>query len=309
MKTMTNHNSLCASLLLALLAFTSCEKIIDISIPDQERKIVVNGLISHDKPVRVHLSRSLSVLENDSIIPLTGGDVQLYHGSDLVGKLQEESGGYYYLPDFVPQVGESYRLTASGNGLNPVDATALLPASVPFVSVDTATLVGEWGQQELRLSVKFRDPAGERNIYGFGVEVTYKEYDYRTMTYTGEKISHLAYLQGQSDRFLQDESLNFDGKLFFEDLLFNGQTKSIEFGMSDYSYFESDTVWLTIKMEQIDPSYFRYVVSSESYRSANGNPFAEPVQVYTNVNGGYGIFAGSSATEYSIVTLGMKKFR
>lgn len=296
------------SVLIFLTALMSCEKIIDISIPDKERKIVVNGLISTDQAVRINLSRSLSILEKDSLISIIGGEVRLFHGNDLIGKFQQDTGGFYSLPEFRPQVGQSYRLTASYENLKPVEATAILPPYVPIVSVDTATLTGEWGQQELRLSVKFNDPAGVHNIYGFGIDVTYKEYDYVSMSWTGKKLTHPGYLYEGTDRFLKDESTNYEGKLYFDDLLFDGQSKSVEFGVSDYSIFESDTIWLDVKMEQADPSFYLYVLSYDAYQQAHGNPFSEPVQVYTNVIGGYGIFSGSSTAIYPIIIRGMRKF-
>jgi hypothetical protein len=294
--------------IIAVLALFSCEKIIDINIPDKKRKIVVNGLISTNKKVSVNLSKSLSVLENDELIPFAAGDVNLFNGNTLIGKLQEDSAGYYSLPGFNPLVGQIYRLTASGNGLSPIEASATMPELVSVTSVDTATLMDEWGNSELRLKVKFKDPADVHNIYGIGIDVTYKEFDYSTMMFTGRKLSHSAYLSGNSDQFLTDESTNFEGKLYFEDLLFNGLSKSVEFGVYDYAFYESDTVWLDVKMEQIDPSFYLYVRSCNAYSEAGGNPFAEPVQVFTNVKGGYGIFAGSSSSSYSFVTLGMRKF-
>jgi len=293
---------------LAVLALASCEKIIDISIPDKEQKMVVNGLINSDQPIIINLSRSMSVLEKDSLVTIIGGDVNLFQGSNLIGKFQELTMGFYTLPDFKPQVGQTYRLTASYDGLKPIEATAILPPLVPIISADTATLTGEWGQQELRLTIKFKDPADVHNIYGFGVNATYKEFDYFTMTFTGKKLSHYVFIFGNTDKFLKDESHNFEGKLYFEDLLFDGLMKTVEFGISDYSFFESDTVWLDVRMEQIDPSYYLYVLSNEAYQQAHGNPFSEPVQVYTNVKDGYGIFAGSSAASFSIITLGMRKF-
>ena len=298
-------------LLAAVITFAglvSCEKIIDISIPEKQRKIVLNGLVMSDRPVRINLSRSLSVLEKDTLVPITGGDVRLFNGSSQIGKFQEETGGFYSLPGFTPEVGQSYRLTASCPDLKPVEATAILPPLVPVISVDTATLTGEWGQQELRISVKFADPAGVHNIYGFGVNITYKEFDYRTMTYTGNKLTNQAFLSGNSDRFLKDESTNVDGKLYFEDLLFDGLTKTVEFGVTDYSLYQSDTVWMTVGMEQIDPSYYRYVLSYNAYQQAYSNPFSEPVQVYTNVTGGFGIFSGSSSASYTVVVKGVRKF-
>lgn len=296
-------------IILVTTGLCSCEKIIDISIPDKERKLVVNGLISSDQPVKVNLTRSLSVLEGDSLAFITGGQVSLFQGTGLIGKFREDSTGFYSLPDFRPQVGQTYRLTASGNGLNPVEASAYLPPLVPIISVDTATITTEWGQQELHLSVKFTDPAGVRNFYGFGVDVTSKEYDYNTMTYTGKKQTYPGYISSNTDRFLQDESIRFEGKLFFEDMLFDGFTKTVEFDLWDYSFFASDTVWMDLKMEQIDPSYYLYVVSNSLYQQANENPFSERVQVYTNVKGGYGIFSGTSSSRYQFTVFGMKKFR
>ena len=41
---------------------TSCEKIIDVKIPDTDRKIVINGLINPDSLVHINLSRSLDKL-------------------------------------------------------------------------------------------------------------------------------------------------------------------------------------------------------------------------------------------------------
>ncbi len=308
---MENQNFRFRLLMAAVIGFAgliSCEKVIDISVPDKERKIVVNGLISPEKPVRINLSKSLSILDIDSIIAIKGSNVNLFHGNDLIGKLLEDSGGFYSLSGFIPEVGESYRLTAAVNGMQSIEAEAVLPPVVPLISADTATLTTQWGSQELRVTLKFQDPAGDKNIYGFGVAVTVKEFDYATMTYTGHKVTRNSYLYKSSQGPVKDEFHNFEGKLYCDDLLFNGLTKSVEFGVSDYSFFESDTVWLTVKMEQIDPSYYLYAISNEEYQNAHGNPFSEPVQVFTNVKGGYGVFAGSSVVNFPLVITGMRKF-
>ncbi len=308
MKKLKIRSGLLLSATILMVGLLSCEKVIDISIPEKERKIVVNGLINPEKNVRVNLSKSISVLENDTIIPIVGGDVNLYHGTDFIGKLSEEPGGFYSLPDFKPQIGQSYRLTAVGSGLKPIEAIAVLPPLVPFISVDTATLTNQWGGRELRLTIKFKDPANVKNVYGFGVDLTIKEFDYGTMSYTGRKVTSTAYLYANNDRLLQDETHYFEGKLYFDDLLFDGLTKTVDLSISDYSLFESDTIWADVRMEQVDPSYYLYAVSNEAYQGAHGNPFSEPVQVYTNVSGGYGIFTGSSVARFPLVILGQRKF-
>lgn len=281
----------------------SCTKVIDISIPEQERKIVVNGLISPGEPVLINLSRSLSVLEDDKLNALAGADARLFRDDVLIGTMQYESGGNYSLPGFSAEIGQTYRLQVDYEGLKSVEAVATIPPPVPIISVDTATLTGDWGGTEMRLSVKFRDPAGVHNIYGFGVDVRYKEFDYRTNSYTGNYIVFPAYIEENSGQFVQDEFVHFGGKLYVEDLIFDGLTQTVEFGFIENLFYESDTVWINVKMEQPDPSFYLYAKSNEAYQGAHDNPFSEPVQVYTNIKGGYGIFSGYSSAGYSVMVL------
>jgi Domain of unknown function (DUF4249) len=49
-----------------------------------------------------------------------------------------------------------------------------------------------------------------------------------------------------------------------------------------------------MELRAITPEYYRYYKSQELYADAQGNPFAEPITVYTNIREGYGIFAAYS---------------
>ncbi|MFH0761756.1 MAG: DUF4249 domain-containing protein [Bacteroidota bacterium] len=278
----------------SLFLVMGCEKIIDIDIPDSERKIVVNGIISEDQALSVNLSKSLTVLEPDEFVYINGADVRLFSGELMIGKLTADTAGQYSLPAFKPLTGVNYRLTVDYPGLNSVEATTTVPEMVPIYSWDTLIKVSEWGYRDYVLKVVFNDPADVANYYGISVFVTYKEIDYYTMKPTGKVITRLVYIYSDSDLFLQDESHNYGGKIYFDDLLFDGQTKTTEVGLYDYAFEEADTAWVDVHLEQLDPAYFKYVVSNEAYQSTHNNPFAEPVQVYTNVSGGLGIFSSYS---------------
>jgi len=47
---------------------------------------------------------------------------------------------------------------------------------------------------------------------------------------------------------------------------------------------------LTIQLFTTDYHYYQYHTTIENYES--GNPFAEPSRIYSNVENGYGVFAG-----------------
>jgi hypothetical protein len=191
---------------LLVIALISCELILDVEVPDAERKIVVNGLISTDQPVVVHLSKSLSVLEDDQFLLLDNADVRLFQNENPLGKLIPDSFGYYHLPDFIPQTGVTYKLSVDYPGMTSVSSEALIPQVVPISSWDSSTVVDEWGSEVLNLNVLFDDPAEQANLYGLAVSMTYKEFDYITMEPTGTWITQASFVYAGNDQFLQDES-------------------------------------------------------------------------------------------------------
>lgn len=287
----------------ALLITSSCEKIIPIDIPETDRKIVVNGLISPEFPVAVNLSKSLTVLEEDEFVFLQNAVVQLFENQTPVGTLTADTGGIYRLPEFFPGVGKSYKLTVDYPGLTSIEAETTVPEKVEITGWDTVSVINDWQLPELKLQVRFLDPAGIQNLYGFSVTLTYKEFDFITMRPTGRWITQPAFVSEDDDRFLQDESHQYGGKLYFEDLVFDGQTKTMNVRLPDYKYLISDTIRVDINLEQVDRSFYRYVVSSEAYQRSRNNPFSEPVQVYTNVTGGFGIFSSfSSSSRFFLIT-------
>ena len=48
----------------------------------------------------------------------------------------------------------------------------------------------------------------------------------------------------------------------------------------------------------ISKSYYYYRTSLELYVDAPRNPFAQPVQVFSNINNGFGIFAGAQISYF-----------
>lgn len=55
------------------------------------------------------------------------------------------------------------------------------------------------------------------------------------------------------------------------------------------------TYTVTVTLETITPAYYYYLKSSDKYDSTNWTLFSEPVTVYSNVDGGVGIFGISSS--------------
>ena len=64
-----------------------------------------------------------------------------------------------------------------------------------------------------------------------------------------------------------------------------------------YLVFEGSEGRLYVILSTVSEGQYRYTRSVDLQYENDGNPFAEPVQVYTNVENGFGIMAGSSASQ------------
>lgn len=76
-----------------------------------------------------------------------------------------------------------------------------------------------------------------------------------------------------------------------QDRLLNGQPFVLG---TSYRFSAGDTV--TATLYHTDLAYYRFRQSVRDARGANGNPFAQPSAIYSNVQGGVGIFTVLSGT-------------
>ena len=111
-----------------------------------------------------------------------------------------------------------------------------------------------------------------------------------------------------TDEVFQNGGSPFRLQGLFNDLLFNGQNKSLELEIpyDNFSGIEVGYEWsyktlsVRVYLHNISKSYYYYRTSLELYQSASGNPFAQPVQVYSNIESGFGVFAGSQISYFDL---------
>jgi len=95
----------------------------------------------------------------------------------------------------------------------------------------------------------------------------------------------------------------WENKGIFTDLTFDGQSKTIDIAINTYEIEEKveELDFFEIRIFNITRAAYLYNKSYDLYLNASGNPFAQPIQVYSNVNGGFGLFAGSQLNVFSIL--------
>lgn len=247
--------------LLLLFAVTSCEEVIDVDIPEDENRVVVEGYVTTETDSSyVRLTRTLSYFDNTSAIPLvldaavTVNNDTFYH----IG-----NGIYRPAPGYTGITGTAYNLKIVTGG-KVYTSTAILD---PMYQVDTLITVykPKEGFIDEGYTVKFvgRDDRPR-------VKYTYFRFGFSNQQDTNNKDSMI------------DFRVLFDNK----NSVLN---QPYEFELPFLRLQENDTV-ITI-FRSVDENVYRYLLALGN--RGGGGPFSiPPANLPTNIKGGgLGLFA------------------
>lgn len=268
--------------ILNLIAMTAgCETdAVNVKVPDFEQKLVVTGFISPSEAVS-----QILVASNWPVFGLIDTDQPVGH---LTGSLSDgirevsldtfKNGLQLDQSRFRIDYGKSYKVSIKSDlGLS-VDAICHVPGKREFnISADTVWIRSRYGwspdEKTLQLIVRVKDIPNEENFYSIGISGLALG-----VMPNGDQIRHQVthYDEVRSDKGLDGQALQWQ----------------IDTGFRSYARLVSAEI--TIYLYHTEESYYSYHKSLETYHGG-GNPFAESTPVYSNINGGLGVF-----TSYTI---------
>ncbi|MCF6364702.1 MAG: DUF4249 domain-containing protein [Bacteroidales bacterium] len=307
------------SIILTISIF-SCSEPIDINVDEVDKKIVLNGFINPDSTVKVNLSKSIGILQKDKEVEfLKNADVKLFENNILIEELQYDTNGYYTGVTF-PKIGKTYKITADYPSLTSVDANTLILNPVSVTSVNSSpqfiSRVETWydsntGQQfdttiftldRMNIELTFTDPAEEENYYLITFTALIPQFGYfppdYNEVYLGEKMVSLDYNMNNSSWQNYLHMNNFNGYIL-SDELFNGNSHTLNADI--YLYGDSSPETVYINFHRINKEFYQFVISYSKYEETEYNPLAEPVNIKTNINNGFGFFSSYSTAKDSVI--------
>jgi len=273
---------------LILFALSSCEKDISVDIPDPESRIVVEGFIEQGLPPRIILTKnapyfaSLSPNELNKYA-ITDAKVTLSDGNSTY-ELNNEFLGGVKLPSYTNllvtgKVGTIYKLTVEAEGTT-VSAYTLIPKPIPL---DSVFFELDNGSDSLGLlKCHLTDPDTLGNFYRFFT----KRFSKDPQFYTTEFSSVF------EDKIVNGSSFDFS-------LRRGMPPNSTEEGEGRGRFRLGDTI--VLKWCTIDKAHFQFWQTLERSNNSNGNPFAAPVSIKSNINGGLGIWGGYGSSYDTII--------
>ena len=317
---MTGKRILVTLSALMIFTLTGCEKYLEYEGEDAIPRLVLNGTFSPDSAFSVELSNSQGYISNGSINTIPYGKVAVYSANDEFIDSLHHSGNGIYQSSAIAEPGTVYTVRASAGTLGSLSASDFAPVAVPIANWDTTTVsITEYDYTTNKIQVDYtiNDPSNAENFYiveVYRTESYYLDYQYDPITgttiidtiYYDEPYSYLTGFSTSDPILLSEVELSLDETLYYanslpySDEVFNGNTQTFSILVDPY-YSQSTGAILELRLTTCSEAYYKYTRTLQSYYNTEGDPFAQPVQVFTNIeNGGLGIWAGSSSFSVEI---------
>ena len=311
------------SILASLIFSIACEKTIDIDIEDSKPKIVLNAEINPDSTIKVHISRSRHILDIANLSTLNDAEVKLFEDETFIGNLIYDASISCYCINYKPIQGKNYKFVVSHQQFETINATSQILEKIKPISIDTSRSFGQYNEEQINISIKFKDPANEKNYYMLKLRSKYKAeiwdpdlitidtiYEVPDTTIIDISQGGYYYADAIDPMHFSSNDLNLeDGdylrSLVIADEFFDGKEYVLKISLDAFSLpYTSDTTVVYIDFYAISQDYYKYLRSEKKYQNSSGDPFSEPVMVFTNVENGLGILGSAHAHTDSIIITG-----
>jgi len=287
-----------------LLIASSCERDTHVDIPPHVPKLVVESMQGQNENPEARIVHTRAVTDplppwGSSSDPYVVQNVRVlvYENDVLKDSLKYQANDQKYKTTVSTiQAGKTYKLVMSAPNYPTAEAISFTPLLVPMNSLvyTPNARVDVDGNSQDEVKISFTDNGSTEDYYLIRILNAYGDHLY-CVTTNDKDVEKLVY----EDPLNPDDCLLSD-RLLVSDQNFNGTTKTLIFytgsGTLDPVNMPGGTMKSTVELLHINKDYFKYIKSLNSRENAGDNPFAEPVNLYSNVKNGYGFF-----TTYAMV--------
>jgi hypothetical protein len=267
--------------------------------------VAINCFLSNDSIIILYLSEYTDYQEVLPVLnDIEDAGIEYYENSTLIGNFgfildtiepideNNREFGYYTLNYPGTKTGGVYSIKYN-LGEQTIKASDIMPVEVPIISVDTSLLITGTGYIDVYCKITFQDDPDKSNYYS----ISATEQNIENVN-DNRRIGST--IISSSDPFVEGFfNYNYGNLCYFSDANFNGSKISVGcLFKPEYSW--DGTNFLDVQLNSISREYYLYVKSLDKYLLAKDNIFTEPVNVYSNIEGGYGIFAAYNKSLYRI---------
>ncbi len=274
----------------ALLITVGCESTLDFQFDAPPKLTIVSHLTPGSwEGQRVHVYASQSPLDSSNF----------YIPDNLVVDVSESQSGqtvrldttfsdgkiFFEFPSGFLKAGNNYTITAFAPGFDPVQATT----SIPRPSQITDLII-----KDIRIE--------QSQAHQFKRNIHYK-LEFNIDHFESNRYYHLVFYNeyegSEGVLVLIDPELSDDQNLLphydygvLIDRLDLEEGKPLQFEFRDWAVDDQDLIRVYVELRSITADYYKYHSTLARQLIVRQDPFAEPVTIFNNIEGGYGNFSG-----------------
>jgi hypothetical protein len=259
------------AILLCTLFFAGCDMqtAVDIDLPEHAPRLVVNAVLKPGEAITVSVTKSRHILEPDMLYESVSTAQVLLTSNGVERQLIfDHTTNTYSFPEVVAEAGTSYELLVKAAGFKDASSKMAVENFAPIISIEKGgKAMIEQDYPGRIYYVTIQDDPAKTNFYRLRIDDVYDIHS--------------------ADPAFSNE-FTTDG-LLFDDAVFNGREVRIPVLIPEW--FETQPS-LMFRLDNLNEELFTYLETEALHRNTQGDPFAQPVTVYSNVTNGFGIFGG-----------------
>lgn len=273
-------------LLISVVLMAGCIRDAEnIKLPGGTPKLVIGSFISpQDTLLSVSVTQSYpvgKVITNDGVVK----DAQVVLSDGITSQtlsFDDKEEKYTGKPVFPISGGQTYYLTVQAPDGRSVKASCTIPSTKDTtltVAVDSAN-TDQAGYLDYYVRAGWTDIAGETNWYKINVEFIMEDTVHQYL------YSNIFNFSTTENPIYSDEGK--DGQKFATNQgdVYIYNPYSFSYPPQNKKFYKA---YILVYLLTIDQNYYKYY---ESLNNVSSDPFAEPMNLYSNIEGGLGVFAG-----------------
>lgn len=270
-----------------LFVVSSCIKEVTLDFK-HEPKLTFNCILNPDSIIKADLTFSRILGTEGEYLSAEDAEIKFFENNIFLGAMKESSNGNYYY-NYHPKTGNAYSVKINVKGMPIMKATTTIPkrTKIEFVSVPKNPL-----EKYPKMIVKIHDKIGANFYWNYTYSISQKNGTIQYSALPAIFSPHFDNFNRQIDASYE-YGFHYWKMLRIKDELYDGKKLQWEQNWRTFNAADFFDVYL-----ETDSCYDRYLKTTIQTRMLEneGIPMSEPVQIYSNIENGYGIFGSCIKT-------------
>jgi hypothetical protein len=295
--------------------FISCSKEIEIKIPDQKPAIVVYSTIvpftlPQPKSLSIEIKKTAHIFDTSNYI-VENALVKLFKNNTLIDTIKYSPSTKIYPLNITPKAYENYSVIIETDHSRPLKAITTIPEKVQIIDTTVTPIAyfDETGSVFSEVNITFKDPGNSKNFYELALSDIAFSYDNPDRFYEISTNDNIITSESYYPSLIRFD-VNKPKYLLFTDDAINGREHTVNIYYTPPQKIREDdnryisNHYITIHLRNVTEEYYKFKTTliQQSYNKQEDILYGmgEPLNIYSNIENGYGLFTGFNNDMLSI---------